>query len=147
MCVSFPLANSPLTTSLCSPSQRLKALQTKAASFQQAEYTKKFKELFEVAVSSGAFNDAESQRISRAAREHAETETANKFGDMAEQIAILEGESMLLSSLRPDLESTLLANDTHQLAVYLREAAEKVELLAATKTAVERQLGKKPRSE
>ena len=39
---------------------------------------------------------------------------------MAEQIAILEGESMLLSSLRSDVESTLLTNDTHQLAVYLR---------------------------
>lgn len=37
------------------------------------------------------------------------------------------------------------SNDTHHLAVYLREAAEKVELLDTTKTAVERQLAKRPR--
>ena len=66
---------------------------------------------------------------------------------MAEQTAILEGEPILLSSLRSDLESALLTNDTHQLAVYLREAAEKVELLDATKKAAERQLAKRPRTE
>ena len=154
VCVPFPLVNSPLTSSLlslCFPlfptSQRLKAFQTKAAAFKQAEYTRKFEELFMAAKSANTFNNSESMRLSQVAEEHAQSEAARRFGDMAEHISILESEAVLLSSLRSDLESTLLTNDTHQLAVYLREATEKVELLDATKKAAERQLGKKPRTE
>ena len=90
--------------------------------------------------------------------------------EIAEMVSILEGEAKLLSSLHPNLSKALqvyvaacclpppLSNpqrrfrilsqskDTHQLAVCLREAAEKVELLAATKQAAERQLAKRPRT-